>query len=99
MGTLIITDSFEENNMTFINCIYSDGITVEKQSNIKSAVKTLKEEDDDSIVINRLFDFFKDEYDPDFTDSDDILMTYKKMYPYRKEDKLLINKVLDLLKD
>jgi len=96
-GTLIVTDSFQENGMTFIECVFTDGIVAETQSDIKSAAQTLKKEDDDSVVVNRLFDFFQHDYDPDFTDFDDILATYKRMYPYRRQDKMLINRVLNLL--
>jgi len=85
--------------MHFINCVYTDGIDVQFPGDINNAVKTLKKEDDDTVIINRLFKFFEDDYDPDFTDTDEIEVIYKKMYPNRKQDKKLIKNVLNLLSE
>lgn len=54
-GILIVTNTFEENDMKFINCVYTNGIEVKSSKDIIYVGEELKTEDDESIILNRLF--------------------------------------------
>ena len=82
--------------MKFINCVYTNGIIVSEAKEIKSVEKTIEEEHTESIIVNRIFDLFKDE-DEDFFDAEDVEDFYKRSYPMKKIDKKILKKVLKML--
>lgn len=96
-GSLFVTNTYIENDMKFINCVYTNGVKVKSNMSISKAEKIVKLENDDTDVINRLFKFFKDDYDPYFTDEDEIKSIYSKMYPSRKINNKVIKKVIKML--
>ena len=96
-ATLIITDTFYKNNMKFINCTYTSGMIVTDKKDVKIAEKIIKKEDNDTVIINRIFNILKDD-DPDFLDEEEIVNIYKQTYPLRKVDKNIIKVVSKMLK-